>query len=67
MNIGSTGSVSQMAFAQSYGVAIAKKQQDQQAIQGDNALTLIKGVAQVVGAAESPQQLQPGQTINVMA
>lgn len=52
-------SLSTGAFAQNYGVAVAKKSQDVQEANGKSAVQLIE-------SASAPK-LQPGQTINVMA
>lgn len=56
------GGVSTAAFAQTYGVAVAKKAQENTQVQGQNAMQLIQSAAQ-----PAAPKLMSGQTINVMA
>jgi hypothetical protein len=59
MSISSVGSGSAAAFDRTYGVAVAKKSQDAQQVDGKNALKLIESAA-------SPPVKQ-GSTFSVMA
>lgn len=61
MNV--SGASQQAAFAQEYSVGVAKKAQDAQKLQAQNAMQLIASAS----APGQQQPLQAGQTINVMA
>lgn len=58
MDVSGVGSAG--AFAQSYGLAVAKKVQGESEAKAEANLQLIQSAA-------APPKLQPGQTINVMA